>query len=98
MFSFSHIFFYSHIKDYSWREYIGAIPPDALVAARDEAGQNIYIAQAYLDTGLVVGEIHEGDLEIYVPAPRNLTTPNYFVTMVDKYIKVSTFIITLNVL
>lgn len=48
---------------------MGAIPPDAFVAAEDETGQNIYIGQAYYEDGLIVGELRKGDQGSYISPP-----------------------------
>lgn len=34
--------------DYYWRQYLGEIPPDAIVGGHDVNGKETYIGQAYI--------------------------------------------------
>jgi hypothetical protein len=56
------------LENYYWREYVGRVPEDAIVAGKTTAHTNVYIGQAYLkNAGLIVGSIFPGVKELHVP-------------------------------
>ncbi|RZC36411.1 DUF3421 domain containing protein, partial [Asbolus verrucosus] len=68
-------------EDYTWREYTGSIPPDAVVGGEDINGKHIYIGQAYVrNEGLIVVQIY--------PGVRAVSAPIKGVKKVDTFIKI----------
>jgi hypothetical protein len=56
------------LENYYWREYVGRVPEDAIVAGKTAADKNVYIGQGYLkNAGLIVGSIFPGVKELHVP-------------------------------
>jgi hypothetical protein len=69
-------------SDSYWREYVGRVPQDAIVAGKTVADKNVYIGQGYVkNAGLIVGSIYPGVKEVHVPYDGD--------KKLDKYIKVS---------
>lgn len=55
----------SFLEDYSWREYAGTVPSDALEGGLDKNGKPIYIGQVLYENKLIPGKIYKGDNKIY---------------------------------
>jgi hypothetical protein len=71
---------------YGWREYTGEVPEDAIVGGKDSNGTGIYIGQAYVrNMGLVVVQITPGVREVFAPI--------HGVEKIDKYIKVTKYLL-----
>jgi hypothetical protein len=71
---------------YYWREYTGGIPVDAIVGGKDYNGKHIFIGQAYIrNKGLVVVQI--------TPGVRQVFAPIYGVKKIDKYVKVTKYLL-----
>ncbi|KAJ3647971.1 hypothetical protein Zmor_019812 [Zophobas morio] len=59
---------YSHQRDYCWKEYLGSVPPDAVIAGETLDGQNVYVGQAFIkNVGLIPGRVIPGDPKLHVP-------------------------------
>jgi hypothetical protein len=69
------------LENYYWREYVGRVPEDAIVAGKTAADKNVYIGQGYLkNAGLIVGSIYPGVKEVHVPYAGD--------KKLDKYVKI----------
>lgn len=62
------------VSDYYWRQYLGEIPPDAIVGGHDSSGKLTYIGQAYIisnrldsQCAIIPVEIHQGIPSVNVP-------------------------------
>ena len=72
---------------YYWKEYTGAIPPDALPGGSDPDGRHAYIAEAYIhDRGLYTAQIYPGVKEVATVAYGVVkTSVNIKVTILTKF-------------
>jgi hypothetical protein len=69
------------LENYYWREYVGRVPEDAIVAGETAAHTNVYIGQGCVQNGgLIVGAIFPGVKEVHVPYGGD--------KKLDKYVKI----------
>ena len=65
-FFFYHYLHWKCVADYSWRDYDGDIPEDAVVGGYDNIDTPIYIGRRYTKRqGFIVTEIYPGQMNIF---------------------------------